>query len=339
MNNDAEPESKSRKWAMLLYTLAVFVILAGGFMLTWHYRIGPQRAKKKAESLITYWFIRERYMTAEEAEVDLRARLASTDVQRAIGLIPKGDLAAPHQLLGSKYFAEGQYAKALDRYELAKRIEHGEERDPSYLSIYVAGLARSTVWLRARLDREAIGRETLRDRFILANIEWGEQNLPEVLRLTDLQVAPDQSNIAGWDPAAKPWIGFLRAKALLKVDRAEEAYRLLLDMLQENPQMTSDGYFPFHCALILIEATETTGRNREALTVAEIMARRMGYWVDKSWDKSAEELTHILTRLKGKVRASTGPATTRAGTRPEALKKIQQKKKQPTSARSSPRVP
>lgn len=327
MNNSPEPGSKSRKWAILAYPLVLAVIVGGGFMLIWHYRIVPQKAKRNAELLITHWSVREGHMTAEEAELDLRACLASTDARRGIHLVPKGRLASPYLLLASKHFAEGQYAKALDRYELAKRIEHGEGRDPSYLSIYVAGLARSTVWLRAHLPREAIGRETLRNRFILANIEWGEQNLPEVLRLTDLQVPPDQSNIAGRDPAAKVWISFLRAKALLTVDRAEEAYRLLLGILQEKPQMTYDSYFPFHFALILIEATERTGRNKAALAGAETTARRMGDFVDKSWAKSAEELTHILTRLKGKVRASTSPATTRAATRPAALKKIQQKEK------------
>ena len=292
---------------------AVVVVLAGIAVLVFQFYVLPRAARERAEWVMTSWYREQPRRTADEAKADLNACLSTEEVRQSIHLTPDIVRSIPYRVLGSKYFAEGRYGLAADMYERAHRTL-SVIGGPDYLNIYVAALAGRVDWLRGCTAWCPGEYMAVRDRFVLANLKWAEKDPEAVLSLAD--VPPEEARLP-WDqvwPNLRAWLAFMRAKALLELGRAEEAYVLLRDVVIPNQhEMTTDDYFGVHLAQILVRACEEAGRHEEALERAEVLLRNMNGVVNKSWDKTRDEVSQAVTRLKSKVGPATRPKTEAAG--------------------------
>ena len=242
------------------------------------------------------------YSAAEAAEAWER-------IARRMGLayyaLPAEDKAWVHRQLGGSFWLEGNYASAFEALRKAKQLDSTRPR--IHPLAYLAALAKRADWLGTLTERPPADSSPEDLAFFRACLAWALENPSRVLEMAD-ECSRGASGENEIPSKGSLWLCFMRAKALMEIGQYERALDLLDNHVASSGKrlraMTDDIGIVIDIGLVGAEAAEKCGQYEHALAIAQVVARELDKYTDKSLDRSKQDVHDTIRRLEERVHAS-----------------------------------
>lgn len=294
--------NRLKKLAMLLMAVLVITLVTGG---VWYLIDRYQKKKEREDAAATMMYFEGRLhlLTADEAAKEWQ--LAKAEIRIPLKCVPNCEEWDPYYQLGSKYFEEERCDSAFEMYK--KVFDAGGPINENFL-IYLAGLAGRKHWLQKQISHESSNNQRLRKAFIKANIEWASGNHDAVIMLADRQSYDSTTQSLGKSEELLAWLGFIKAQALIKLGKDDQAYGILVkEVAPVMSRVRPDKSFVARMAIIVARVAERTGRYQDALLFAEVANRYFKGDIDRSWDKDRKLIDEMIVRLRDKEKSVVVP--------------------------------